>query len=383
MKEIAIAQIHIGKRFRKDLGDIQELADSMQNVGLLHPIVVDDEANLVAGFRRIVAAKKLGWRKIECSIISLDDNSIGEIEENARRKDFTESEKAVIQRILKEKLEHQTNPGRRNDLGRPRGSTSEKSFSQVERTTAKIGKMFNESHKQVEKRLQIFDAIDRAPKKLEHVKTSLDRGKMKINTAYQIITRDQRSKPVFRPAKGQFNAMMEDAPFGFDRGPGARGSSDRHYPTMTIQEIVDLRMPLTDDAVVGEWISTSMKYDTQTVRIDGAQFTGSTLQCLLKARNLTAFDEIILPKARPGMGSITFSMHETLVLAHRGTKKPVAAKRFPSILPTWDGEHSEKPAIAYEWFRMMFPHRKYYAPFEREQRKGYVCGGNELEAVTA
>ena len=387
MRDFPIAQITVQRnRFRKDLGDIDKLAKDIKENGLYHPILIDHKGNLIAGLRRLEACKKLGWRTIPVKVITTDDIKTIEINENIKRKDFTEEEKSEIQAYLRDKWSKETNQGQRNDLGKPRGSTSAKSLTKVNRTTERIGEIFGESHTQVEKRLEVFDAIKKHPKKFEHVKTGLNKTshrKMSINTAYQIVTRERRSKPKFRPAKGEFNAMMEDAPFEFDSGPGARSSSDSKYPTMPLQEIVDLRMPLTDDAIVGEWISTSMKYDVQTVRIDGAQFTGSTLECILKARKLTAFDEIILPKSKPGMGSITFSMHETLILAYRGTKKPVAAKRFPSILPAWDGEHSEKPALAYEWFRKMFPHRKYYAPFEREQRIGYVCGGNELEAIAA
>ena len=387
MKEFPISQITVQRnRFRKDLGNIDELAADIEQNGLYHPVLIDHKGNLIAGLRRLEACKKIGWRTIPVKVITTDDTKTIEINENLKRKDFTEEEKAEIQRYLIEKYSDQTNQGQRNDLVNPKVSTYEKTFSQVKRTTQKVGEIFGESHKQVEKRKEIFEAIEKNPKKFEHVKKGLAKSgstKMSINTAYQIITREKRSKPQFRPAKGTFDAMMEDAPFEFDRGAGARGSSAKHYDTLPLQEIIDMRMPLADNAVVGEWISTSMKYDTQTVRIDGAQFTGSTLNCLLKARGLTAFDEIILPKAKPGMGSTTFSMHETLVLAHRGTKKPVAAKRFPSVLPVYDGEHSEKPAIAYERFREMFPGRKYYAPFEREQRKGFVCGGNELEDLKA
>jgi len=39
--EIAISEIKIGKRFRKDLGDIQSLADSMKELELFNPVTID------------------------------------------------------------------------------------------------------------------------------------------------------------------------------------------------------------------------------------------------------------------------------------------------------------------------------------------------------
>ena len=37
-ESVPISKIKIGKRIRKDLGDIRELADSIQRIGLIHPI---------------------------------------------------------------------------------------------------------------------------------------------------------------------------------------------------------------------------------------------------------------------------------------------------------------------------------------------------------
>jgi ParB family transcriptional regulator, chromosome partitioning protein len=50
-----ISDIKIGNRFRKDLGDIQNLADSIREIGLLQPVVVNENNDLIAGQRRIEA----------------------------------------------------------------------------------------------------------------------------------------------------------------------------------------------------------------------------------------------------------------------------------------------------------------------------------------
>jgi len=55
----AINSIKIGKRFRKDLGDIDALARSINEVGLLHPIVITPDGELLAGQGRLEACKKL------------------------------------------------------------------------------------------------------------------------------------------------------------------------------------------------------------------------------------------------------------------------------------------------------------------------------------
>lgn len=65
----AINSIKIGKRFRKDLGDIDALARSINEIGLLHPIVITPDGELLAGQRRLEACKKLGWGEVPVRII--------------------------------------------------------------------------------------------------------------------------------------------------------------------------------------------------------------------------------------------------------------------------------------------------------------------------
>jgi ParB family chromosome partitioning protein len=60
MSERLIADIVIGRRHRKDMGDINGLARSMREVGLLHLPVVTSDGILIAGERRLAAARALG-----------------------------------------------------------------------------------------------------------------------------------------------------------------------------------------------------------------------------------------------------------------------------------------------------------------------------------
>ena len=93
MTDIPVNSVKVGPRFRRDVGDIADLADSIMMFGLLHQIVVDAEFNLVAGYRRLSAYKYLLKKYIPATIISdVDDPQLIEIEENTKRKDFTVDE---------------------------------------------------------------------------------------------------------------------------------------------------------------------------------------------------------------------------------------------------------------------------------------------------
>jgi ParB-like chromosome segregation protein Spo0J len=62
--EIPIRGIQIGKRHRRDMGDIEGLAASIRDIGLLHPIVITPGFRLIAGERRIRAFESLGRETI-------------------------------------------------------------------------------------------------------------------------------------------------------------------------------------------------------------------------------------------------------------------------------------------------------------------------------
>ena len=86
-----IQNIKIGERLRTDNGNLQELAESIRTYGLLHPVVIDQDNNLVAGFRRLSACKLLGWTEIETKTINcLTEVELREIEleENIKRKEL-------------------------------------------------------------------------------------------------------------------------------------------------------------------------------------------------------------------------------------------------------------------------------------------------------
>jgi ParB family transcriptional regulator, chromosome partitioning protein len=107
-----IAGIKVGKRHRKDYGDIASLAASMDALGLLQPIVVTSDGKLIAGARRLKAAKQLGWTEIPVFYKDDLDNIVrGEHAENTERKDFTLTEAVAIKREL-EPLEKKAAKGR-------------------------------------------------------------------------------------------------------------------------------------------------------------------------------------------------------------------------------------------------------------------------------
>ncbi len=67
--------------------DINDLAKSISEIGLLNPITVTPDHALIAGLHRLEAAKLLGWTEIECTVSDLSGlmAELAEIDENFMR----------------------------------------------------------------------------------------------------------------------------------------------------------------------------------------------------------------------------------------------------------------------------------------------------------
>jgi len=71
--QIPINSIKLENNRRKlDEVKIQELCESISQIGLLHPITVTSNHILVAGGHRLEAAKLLGWDDIKANVLELD-----------------------------------------------------------------------------------------------------------------------------------------------------------------------------------------------------------------------------------------------------------------------------------------------------------------------
>ena len=103
VKAIPLKDIKVSDRARTDRGDIDALARSIENQGLLNPLVVDEEYNLIAGERRFTALKQLNIEEVACTIIpgiTQDDKLLVELVENTTRKDFAWTEEVALKKKI-------------------------------------------------------------------------------------------------------------------------------------------------------------------------------------------------------------------------------------------------------------------------------------------
>jgi ParB family chromosome partitioning protein len=162
VQKISIGEIDSGDskfRTRYDLGEkqITELANSIKNEGLINPIVVrrkgDSGYQLISGFRRVEAVRRLGEDTVDAIVVSADDDKAFRIavSENLRRKSLTPVELALMcDRLVKE--------GRSYD---------------------EVGRLMGLSAKQIQRYLRTLRLN-------EEVRSSLGRGEITFFTALEI-----------------------------------------------------------------------------------------------------------------------------------------------------------------------------------------------------
>jgi len=101
--QIPLKDIKIPPRVRNKKIDVDDLVESMSEFGQLQPILINQDYELIAGYRRYKAAKKLGWQTIDVKIIDVKDKKkrvLLELEENQARMNFTAEEIEKAKKML-------------------------------------------------------------------------------------------------------------------------------------------------------------------------------------------------------------------------------------------------------------------------------------------
>jgi ParB family chromosome partitioning protein len=91
--KLKIEDIKISSRIRQEAGDLSQLRQSIEEVGLLTPIIVNERNELLSGFRRLEACRQLGWTEVEVRVIITEENQVKKLDleyhENLGRLDLT------------------------------------------------------------------------------------------------------------------------------------------------------------------------------------------------------------------------------------------------------------------------------------------------------
>jgi N6-adenosine-specific RNA methylase IME4 len=167
-------------------------------------------------------------------------------------------------------------------------------------------------------------------------------------------------------ADKQYQVILADPPWRFEpysRDTGMDRAADNHYPTMTVEKLMALKAPATDDAVLFLWATVPMLLEAIDV---------------LEAWGFEYKSHFVWEKDRIGTGYWNRNKHELLLVGTRGSiPAPAPGEQYDSVIPANVGKHSAKPIAFAEMIEAMFPNLPAVEMFARAPRLGWDTWGNE------
>jgi ParB/RepB/Spo0J family partition protein len=353
-----IDQIQVGFRYRKDLGDLWSLADSISEVGLLHPVVVTPEGRLIAGQRRLEACLLLGWKDVPVTVVDLYQAARGEAHENFVRKDLLPSEIVALKRAIEplERRAARERQGSRTDLCLP-ATVAECQGAARD----KIARYLGVGRTTIDRAEAVVEAAEEDPEEYGHLVEQMDRSGKVAGAYRRLIVTKQAKELQAEPAPlptGPFQVIVADPPWRYESG------NNLPYPTMGIEEIMGLAASdiADEDAILWLWTTNAHL----RVAFDVVKSWGFEYKTLLT-----------WVKDRMGTGEWLRGQTEHCLLATRG--KPVFIHgNHTTVLKALRREHSRKPEEFYILVEATCPGSKVEL-FARQARAGWQAFGNQTD----
>lgn len=246
-------------------------------------------------------------------------------------------------------------------------------------TRQEIAKVANVSHDTISKVKKIEATAS------PEIKAKVSTGQISINEAYKEIKKeekiDERKKDIEKQLFdiesgnlpeliGKYEVIAIDPPWAYEEKGGlsttdynpetTRGATP--YPTMKVNEIKEINLPLTDNAVLFLWTTHAFLKDSFEI---------------LEHWNLKYKATLVWDKERMGMGRTIRLQCEFCLIAFKGN--PIfngSSER--DIIREARREHSRKPDAFYQYVERCTIGRK-LEYFSREKRTNWEIYGNEVE----
>jgi len=256
---------------------------------------------------------------------------------------------------------------------------SEKSNLETVNSIKEIGKVANVSHDTIAKVKKI--EANASPE----IKAKVSTGQISINEAFKEIKKEEKidirkkdiEKQLFDSESGnlpkligKYEVIAIDPPWAYEEKGGlsttdynpetTRGATP--YPTMKVNEIKKINLPLTDNAVLFLWTTHAFLKDSFEI---------------LEHWNLKYKATLVWDKERMGMGRTIRLQCEFCLIAFKGN--PIfngSSER--DIIREARREHSRKPDAFYQYVERCTIGRK-LEYFSREKRTNWEIYGNEVE----
>jgi N6-adenosine-specific RNA methylase IME4 len=164
-----------------------------------------------------------------------------------------------------------------------------------------------------------------------------------------------------------YDVILADPPWQYEHSRSRRRSIERHYPTLSPEQIASIPVGslASASALLYLW-ATPPKLNQAVGVLEAWGFTYVTC---------AVWNKLIL-----GLGYHFRQQHELLLVGKRGRPgTPPPSRRVPSVIYHRRGKHSAKPPQIHEYIEDAFPLARRIELFARVRREGWSAWGNEVE----
>jgi len=163
----------------------------------------------------------------------------------------------------------------------------------------------------------------------------------------------------------KYQVILCDPPWRYDFSKSDSRKIENQYPTMSIDEICAMKIPIDDNAVLYMW-TTAPKLEEAFL--------------VMKAWKITYKSHLVWNKVKIGTGYWFRGQHELLLVGVKGKfSPPPEGLRIGSVVTSERHGHSKKPDFIREYIKKWYPRDNCLEMFARSKHEGWDVWGNEVD----
>lgn len=335
----------------REHGDIKALIESIKKEGLLQPLVINQDNELICGRRRLEAINHLGWKEVPIYKIKTDDDvdKLSKIlAENIMRLNFSWQEEIKVKEELDQLMRAKYGSAKKGERTDLTCSDSEQVW-----TIKKTADLLNESKALISEDIQLAQALKEYPELAKASTKSM--AKMELKK----IKKKEKIKTLISP-EGLYNVIVIDPPWNY--GTKYDDKSRRvgsPYPELSFEELTKIKLPSANDCVLWLWTTHKFIWDAK------------------KLMDIWGFEYkliLVWDKEKLGMGSWLRCQTEFCLIGIKG--HPVwNLTNERDLIREARKEHSRKPNCFYDMVEKITTGRK-IDWFGRYKRDGWDIYGD-------
>ena len=336
------------------------LRDDIALRGVMVPVEIDDDLNILDGHHRVMICEELG---IDYPVITRKDMSEDEkithvLSLNLNRRHLDREQRKELEAELRRKGWSYRKIAAA--VGVPRSTVYDDiALSETGQYPSSIetadGRQYPAQQRKPEPVPVLFGDDTKGIKKAAR----------EINREQIAGRRQDRIEETPVMPDGKYNVIYADPPWKYDYGFDIHGAADRHYPTMTVKELCEL--PIHDivetNAVLFLWTTSPKLFDSSEI---------------IKAWGFEYKTSFIWDKIKHVMGHYNSVRHEFLLVCVKGSFPKQSDTLHDSVISIERSDkHSEKPIYFRELIEDMYPRSKKIELFARAKIEGWDTWGQE------